>query len=466
MSLRILLNTIKARNNNEINTNESNNYNQMKNEILLFTENFIRVQLNLELKEIKGEYPKFSINDVKASELKQFISSNELNETEIITLFIALIPHISPNFFSNIIAEYIPNGGDFPEFGGIKGKNHRGILPTGETVLYILAGNDIEKRIEISKLFEEDHLFAGKNVLYINQVPSGEPKLSGRLVMDEEYVDLFTSGKIVKPKLSSDFPAELIRTEMVWEDLVLQENVLNQINEIETWLKYNNQFLDDWEMHGKIKPGYRVLFHGPPGTGKTLTACLLGKYTNRDVFRVDLSMVVSKYIGETEKNLSKLFDKASNKDWILFFDEADSIFGKRTSVRDAHDKYANQEVSYLLQRIEAHAGLVILASNMKANIDSAFTRRFNCFVEFENPGVQERLKLWENYLPKSVKLASDINLKAIARNFELSGAGIVNVIQYAGLQTLQKQNNSLELKELMKGIQKEYKKEGKMLQKS
>ncbi len=110
-------------------------------------------------------------------------------------------------------------------------------------------------------------------------------------------------------------------------------------------------------------------------------------------------MVVSKYIGETEKNLSKLFDKAANKDWILFFDEADSIFGKRTNVRDAHDKYANQEVSYLLQRIESHEGLVILASNFKGNIDTSFTRRFNSIIEFENPGIEERIKLWENYIP-------------------------------------------------------------------
>lgn len=423
-------------------------------------------RVELEVNGRQSVFPDFILKETVASQFHNFIKENGLNQLEIITLLTALIPHILPNFFSNIIAEYLPNGGDFPEFGGVKGKNHRGILPTGETVLYILAGNDFEKRIEVSQMFGEEHLFARKNVLYVDQVPAGEPKMSGRLIMDEEFVDLFTSGKIVKPKLSSDFPAELIQTEMVWEDLVLQENVLNQINEIETWLKYNNQFLDDWKMHGKIKPGYRVLFHGPSGTGKTLTACLLGKYTNRDVFRVDLSMVVSKYIGETEKNLSKLFDKAANKDWILFFDEADSIFGKRTNVRDAHDKYANQEVSYLLQRIEAHAGLVILASNMKANIDSAFTRRFNSFVEFESPGVQERLKLWKNYMPDSVKLEPDIKLKVIARNYELSGAGIVNVIQYAGLQTLQKQNNSLELKDLLNGIKKEYKKEGKMFQKS
>jgi len=431
-------------------------------EIQTFLELVIKCRLYPELNNsIEAQKPLNLI--INSSELSGFVSINNLNRIELILLLMALMPHISPQFFSSIISEYLPGGGEFPEFGGVKGKNHRGMIPTGETVLYILAGNDIEKRIEVSKLFDEDHLFARKNVLYLEPVEVGEPKMSGRLILEEEYVELFTSGKISRPKLSADFPAQLITTELEWKDLVLDEKTLSEINEIETWLKFNDTLLVDWEMHGKIKPGYRVLFHGPPGTGKTMTACLLGKYTNRDVFRVDLSMVVSKYIGETEKNLSKLFDKAANKEWILFFDEADSIFGKRTNVRDAHDKYANQEVSYLLQRIEAHEGLVILASNMKSNIDSSFTRRFNAFIEFDNPKVEERLMLWKNYLPSKIQLDKRISLKEIARNFEITGANIVNIIQYAGLKTIEKGSTTISFDDLLKGIQKEYAKEGKMM---
>jgi SpoVK/Ycf46/Vps4 family AAA+-type ATPase len=295
----------------------------------------------------------------------------------------------------------------------------------------------------------------------------GEPKMSGRLILDEEYVDLFVSGKIPKPQLSSDFPAQRITTELEWSDLVLHEKTLAGIKEIETWLKFSDELLNGWKMYDKIKPGFKVLFHGPPGTGKTMTACLLGKYTGRDVFRIDLSMVVSKYIGETEKNLSKLFDKAANKDWILFFDEADSIFGKRINLRDAHDKYANQEVSYLLQRIESHTGLVILAFNMKSNIDTSFTRRFNSIIEFDNPDTDERVKLWENYLPKMVKLDKKVNIGEVTRKYHLPGANIVNVIQFAGLQTLEKKSQTILAEDLLKGIQKEYQKEyqkeGKMI---
>lgn len=406
------------------------------------------------------------LNDYKIGNsysLINFISNEKLSNEEIVLLILAFIPHVSPDFFNSIISEYLPNGGDFPEIGGTKGKNHRGILPTGETVLYVLAGKDIEKRIEVSKLFDESHLFAKKNVLYLEQVEVGEPKMSGRLILDDEYVDLFTMGKISKPKMSSDFPAQLITTELDWKDLVLQDKTVSEIKEVETWLKYNNALMKEWGMQGKVKPGYRILFYGPPGTGKTMTACLLGKFTGRDVFRIDLSMVVSKYIGETEKNLSKLFDKAAHKDWILFFDEADSIFGKRTNVRDAHDKYANQEVSYLLQRIEAHEGLVILASNMKTNIDISFTRRFNSIIEFENPESQERMQLWKNYLPSKIKLDNKISLKEIAGKYDLTGANIVNVIQFAGLKTLEKKSSQIAVEDLLQGIQKEYLKEGKMM---
>jgi len=125
-----------------------------------------------------------------------------------------------------------------------------------------------------------------------------------------------------------------------------------------------------------------ILFIGAPGTGKKILASLIGQQSGKEVYRIDLSMVVSKYIGETEKNLSKIFDAAEHKNWILFFDEADALFGKRTNVRDAHDKYANQEVAYLLQKIENYNGLVLLATNMKNNIDEAFTRRLQSIIHF------------------------------------------------------------------------------------
>jgi len=395
--------------------------------------------------------------------INEFIIGNKLTQTDILLLSLALIPHLKPDFLSSIIGEYLPNGGELPEFGGLKTKNHRGILPTGETAQFLIAGNDLENRMSFYNYLYNQSFLYQKGIIKIDNVPNGEPKLSGLLILEAEYIEKFITGKILKPQLSSIFPAKLIETQLDWNDLVLNQNTLNQIKEIETWLKFNEILLHEWDMKSKIKPGFRVMFYGAPGTGKTLTASLLGKYTKRDVYRIDLSMVISKYIGETEKNLSSLFDKAADKDWILFFDEADAIFGKRTNVRDAHDKYANQEVSYLLQRIENHPGLVILASNFKANIDTAFTRRFQSIIEFEVPSYNERLQLWKNNLPQGIRIAEDVNLNELSKKYDITGANIVNIIQYACLRTLEDENKNINLHHLLQGIKKEYAKEGKMM---
>ena len=393
----------------------------------------------------------------------EFIIENNLTEIDILLLGLAFVPHVKPDFLSAVIAEYLPNGGELPEFGGVKAKNHRGILPTGETAQFLIAGNNLDDRVAFYNYLHNQSFLFQKRIIRIESVPNGEPKLSGLLSLEDEYIEKFITGKILKPQLSSIFPAQLIETQLDWNDLVLNSATLNNIKEIETWLKFNEILLQEWDMKSKIKPGFRVMFYGAPGTGKTLTASLLGKYTRRDVYRIDLSMVVSKYIGETEKNLSSLFDKATDKDWILFFDEADAVFGKRTNVRDAHDKYANQEVSYLLQRIENHPGLVILASNFKTNIDTAFTRRFQSIIEFEVPSYSERLLLWKNNLPKGIRIAEDVNLNELSKKYDITGANIVNIIQYACLRTLEDKNENIKLDHLLQGIKKEYAKEGKMM---
>lgn len=396
------------------------------------------------------------------SPLESFVKQHELNPEEYLVLLIALAPHIQSDFFDQVIQENLPQAGDFPQIGGVRGKQFRGFLPTGETALFLLAGSDIEERFKIQNLFSEDHFFAQKRILWLAETPAGEPRMSGNIVLSQEYVDLCTVGSVSRPRFSMSFPAQLIETQMEWDDLVLNQQTLQQIHELETWIEHGSTLMQDWGMYKKLKPGYRALFHGPPGTGKTLTASLLGKYTDKDVYRVDLSMVVSKYIGETEKNLSNLFAKAQDKDWILFFDEADALFGKRTNVKDAHDKYANQEVAYLLQRVEGYNGLVILATNFKSNIDDAFMRRFQAVVHFPMPNSTERLSIWEQSFPEKVALGPEIDLEAISKKYELSGSGIINVVQYCCLETLGRGESIVKLEDIMQGIRKEFLKEGKL----
>lgn len=395
--------------------------------------------------------------------LFSFLRQHQFNLMEQLTLLVALAPHLQPNFFDQSITAHLPQAGDYPQIGGWRGKSHRGFLPTGETVLFILGGNQLSDRLQLQQILGEDHPFAREHILHLEPPDTGEPLMSGKLILNQDYVDLFTRGHFSRPHFSINFPAQRITTEMEWEDLVLNADTLKQIHDLQSWITHSPTILYTWGMKKKLKLGYRVLFTGPPGTGKTLTASLLGKYTGRDVYKVDISVVVSKFIGETEKNLANLFARAESKGWILFFDEADALFGKRTNVRDAHDKYANQEVSYLLQRVENYDGLVILSSNLKDNIDDAFMRRFQAIVHFPMPTPKERQYLWQMAFPSQLQLSKDIKIPELSVAYELSGSDIMNVVQYCCLQALQRESSMIELEDILEAIQREFSKLGKIV---
>ncbi len=250
--------------------------------------------------------------------------------------------------------------------------------------------------------------------------------------------------------------ANKITTSLDWDDLVLDITALESVEEISNWIKHGNTILGVWGLSKHIKPGYRALFYGPPGTGKTFAACLLGKSAGLDVYRVDLSLVISKYIGETEKNLAKIFDEAEDKNWLLFFDEADALFGKRTDIADAHDKYANQEISYLLQWIEAYTGIVILASNTRINFDEAFTRRFQSQTYFPMPDAAHRKILWQKAFSGKLVLEDKIDIDQLASNYELSGGAIMHILKYSSNMALKRNSNTIFLKDIMEGIRREF----------
>lgn len=433
---------------------------ELKN-IFSFLEELIVWRIKNDDGDFEKEAPNLNIKKLGKSYFGAFLKEEKLSKAEATILLLAIVPSVQPSFLLDIVSKEFPNGTDFIQFGGIKGQNHRGILPTGETAQFILGGTDFTKRMQCADFFSEEHFFSKKDILYLENVPSVEPMMSGKLVPFPEIIHKLTTGIIPPPKLSTQFPAEKLETNLDWDDLILSKKTMLQIKELEMWLQHNDHLFKNWEMEKRLKAGYRVLFHGPAGTGKTLTASLLGKYTKKPVYRIDLSTVVSKYIGETEKNLSNLFNKAAHKDWILFFDEADAIFGKRTNVRDAHDKYANQEVSYLLQRVESHPGLIILASNFKDNIDDAFTRRFQSIIAFEMPGAKERAIIWETNLPKKLKISKEIDWEEIAKKYELTGSNILNIIQFCCLKVLSEKSETLTSEILQQGIKREFLKENR-----
>ena len=388
-------------------------------------------------------------------------------EEEII-LLLALMPHICPQILDGFFTLDKELDRPYTEFGGWKGISHSGFLPTGQTAVFLIGllskmnekREIINEKLQVSHLFSKEHWFYKNNILHLEGQGEGEPFLSGKLIISDEILAKI-QGEKYEPEYNAGFPAKRITTPLDWKDLVLSYHLQDELDDIIYWIKNQTEIREKWQLNKIVKQGYRCLFYGPPGTGKTLTATLLGKQNDLDVYRVDLSMIVSKYIGETEKNLAKIFDKAEHQNWILFFDEADALFGQRTETQSSNDRHANQEVAYLLQRIEDFPGIVILATNLKENIDDAFFRRFQSTLYFPMPDERLRYRLWENMLPVDwLEEEGKENLLHEAATFTLSGGSIVNIIQNCAIKLYSQSLSRLDLELLKTVIRKEMAKEG------
>ena len=385
----------------------------------------------------------------------------KLTAAEELICLIAMLPYLVPGYFDKIISGLYPNGADLPELGGVKGSHHRGFIPTGETILFLLAGTNLHERLKVMQFFNPGQPLAAQHILQIESVQEGEPLWSGKIIINSEILEKLLSDVPGQPQISTEFPAKPITTHLGWNNLVINKTTMAEVGTIQNWLAHHDNMVKAWKLQHIFKAGYKALFYGPPGTGKTFTATLLGKQFKKEVYRIDLSQVVSKYIGETEKNLEKVFQKAENKNWILFFDEADALFGKRTSISSAHDRYANQETAYLLQRIEDFDGLVILASNDKSNIDPAFLRRFNAIVHFPVPDPEERLHLWNIYLPQKNSLSKE-EVDEISARYEVTGSTVLNAIHHSAINAYA-QNRLIAYHDVLESLKREMRKEDRML---
>lgn len=248
-----------------------------------------------------------------------------------------------------------------------------------------------------------------------------------------------------------------------WEDLILPHDTEQLLRQACDRVKYRHQVLHEWGFEGKLPygKGISMLFTGPPGTGKTMSAMVLAKEMDSELYRVDLSRVVSKYIGETEKNLSEIFDQAKLSGAILFFDEADALFGKRSEVKDSHDKHANMETAYLLQKMEEYDGLTIMATNFAQNLDDAFTRRIPFIIKYPFPDATQREQLWRATFPKKLPVA-EIDYAFLSQAFELAGGPIKNIVVTAAFLAA-REGVPVSMKQIIGGVVQEYKKTGKVL---
>ncbi|NOQ72947.1 MAG: AAA family ATPase [Crocinitomix sp.] len=394
----------------------------------------------------------------------QFVQEHKLNAFERLALILALAPHIKPEKLDIFFGKNQLYDRPFTEFGGYLDNAFNGFLPTIQTLLFIAAASDPTLRNEVIKSIEPKAFLMQEQILTRKTTGNNLPSNAELLCVTDRWLHFFQTAEELPLEQSAEFPAQHITTQMDWEDLVLEDAILEELLEINTWLNKGKDIMAEWGLDKKIKPGYRTLFYGPPGTGKTLTATVLGKTTGKDVFRIDLSMIVSKYIGETEKNLAKIFDIAEHKNWILFFDEADSLFGKRTVAQTSNDRHANQQTGYLLQRIEEYSGVVILASNLKDNIDGAFTRRFQSMIHFRMPSIDQRYQLWQKAFAGPCKLDESIDLYALAENYELAGGAIINVLRHCALAAIKRDSDTVTKQDLLNGLRREFAKEHKTIQ--
>jgi hypothetical protein len=264
------------------------------------------------------------------------------------------------------------------------------------------------------------------------------------------------------PRLAS--LARKIAPRYAWEDIILPADQLLLLHEIVDTVRRRPRVLDEWGVGQKLASsrGVTVLFAGAPGTGKTMAAEVMAAELGLDLYKIDLSTVISKYIGETEKNLERIFNEAEASNAILFFDEADALFGKRSEVRDSHDRYANVEISYLLQRMEAYNGITILATNLRSNLDEAFTRRLQFAVDFPFPEEADRLRIWKTLFPPDVPRESDIDLPLLARRFKLAGGNIRNILVTAAYLAAS-DGGAVNMAHLLHGTRRELQKMGRLV---
>jgi SpoVK/Ycf46/Vps4 family AAA+-type ATPase len=249
-----------------------------------------------------------------------------------------------------------------------------------------------------------------------------------------------------------------------WNDLILPALQREQLTALCSQARHGSIVYGSWAFDRKLSlgRGLNALFSGPPGTGKTMAAEVIAAELGVDILKIDLSQIVSKYIGETEKNLRQLFDQAASANAILFFDEADALLGKRSEVKDAHDRYANTETAYLLQKFEEYAGITILSTNLGQNLDDAFTRRMRFIISFPFPEEADRLRIWQTVWPRELPLAADVDLAALARKFRLSGGSIRNVALSAAFLAAER-IEPVAMRHLMQAIRRELRNMGRMV---
>ncbi len=408
-------------------------------------------------KEISADTDIFILNpppiiENNTDEYASLIKKHNFNNEERLLLALAMCNHFDPRTLNGFM--------ETPQLQMVsrvlKSENALSISPTAETFFFLVAGENSGAYLSFHKYFSTDHPFYHDSILDLSDSPAGISKFDGALNVPVSYRELLLYNKYQPPRFSSEFPAHLLSTKLDWTDLVLQPTTQNALNEMKNRLVHEADVRAWKTATGKLgdhmRPGMRVLLYGASGQGKTFTTALLGKLLNREVYRIDLSAIISKYVGETSKNLRNLFDTAERKDWIIFIDEGDALLGMRADLSSSQSSTAqsnNHDVAYILQRIETFDGIIIVATNLANNIDAAFERRFEGRILYQALNAENQWKVWNNVWPVKLKMEEGAKIDALLAEHTLSPASIVNVVQRIAIM-MAEQNQEVVSKELMR----------------
>jgi AAA+ superfamily predicted ATPase len=347
-------------------------------------------------------------------------------------------------------------------FGGSFKKDAVEFHPTIRTALYLLCGDDDELFSYYLKIYNRKHRLFKSNLLITDPLREYSSFADHELIFNEQYLGTILHGDLPRLDGEAGFPAKRSTFSHSLADVVLNDNTFGELDKLRRFAR-NIKALHALPDGRKYRNNFICIFSGDPGTGKSHTAEAIGNELSLPVYKVNFAQLVSKYIGETEKNLERIFDRFSGQPSILFFDEAESIFSKRIEVKDSNDKHSNNEQSFLLQKIEEFDGIVVLATNVQnlsQYFDKAFQRRVRHIITFEFPEYAERLRLWENALGKSFRYEEGL-ADTLAKNYQLTGGGIYNVISEGIIEALDKQTDIITFEMLEQAMKDEFKKTGR-----
>ena len=344
--------------------------------------------------------------------LARLVETYDLTVREAVAVVAALAPELDEKF--DVLYAHLSDRGDAP---GLTGEGLRTLL-----------GRTFEGRLRVPDLLAPGAKLRGLRLLELE--PASATHLAGRVRLNPELAAWLLGRSGQEPEFSPEFPARRLQTVHGFDELVLEPALKERLRGVVDRIRLREEVLADWGLgaHHDNAAGLHVLLHGPPGTGKTMAAAVLGREAGLPVYRVDMALLVSKWVGDTSKNMARVFDRAEARGWILFIDECDALLGRRGEIAEAKDRWAAQEVSFLLTRLETFNGVSLLATNLVRNVDEAFLRRVHVQLEFTEPGETERAAIWRAVRPRKLPLAGDVDLDELAARFPMTGAEIRNAM--------------------------------------